>query len=515
MKTKIPILTILMVLTSMLNAQIGLKWVNLVSYSDNFYIYEEGYDVAADTAGNVFVCGHVGKVQGSYFDNDAMIQRISPDGETLWVVQFGDDGFDENATYDIFYKIILDAEDSCIYAAGQINVPSSSQWFSPGIVKVDYDGNLIWEKVFDDVTGRIYDMILDGNSLYFCSDVGVIGKLNASTGQQIYRLNTDGSLFMTQDEQHNIYINVADGSGTLRLAKFDTLGNQLWTNTQYHVFNLLYNDDKIYTFGDSIIVCFDTDGNVLWNDTIPGYYNVEPFKGRKITVDKNGNYYFTLCREAPDPETYHSIILKYTPLGDTLWTKQFEGMIVQIATDNESNLYFTGTHYNNSSDTYRHDIMTEKLNGDTGEQIWRFIYDRDRSQDKAHALFVRNIDEVYVTGHSHSETIDGLDVVTLYYADTTSEPTFEKYFKNANISVYPNPFVSNLTFSFNQKEKFSQLQIIITDLQGRKIFEKDYSEFNASSLKINTSNWNEGIYFFKVFSNEKTLASGKLIKTTK
>lgn len=87
---------------------------------------------------------------------------------------------------------------------------------------------------------------------------------------------------------------------------------------------------------------------------------------------------------------------------------------------------------------------------------------------------------------------------------TNNERTNQKlYFK---INLYPSPAINELNISTSFKSNLPSM-IIITDLVGRKVFEKQYNDSNIKDL-LDISNFKDGTYFL-------TLSNNTLSKTVK
>lgn len=69
-----------------------------------------------------------------------------------------------------------------------------------------------------------------------------------------------------------------------------------------------------------------------------------------------------------------------------------------------------------------------------------------------------------------------------------------------NIEIYPNPTTNNVTVDFGQSVK--NAQIIITDLSGKKVFEKQ--NINDSATNLTLINMSSGVYFVSVLINEQS-----------
>ncbi len=75
------------------------------------------------------------------------------------------------------------------------------------------------------------------------------------------------------------------------------------------------------------------------------------------------------------------------------------------------------------------------------------------------------------------------------------------------VSVYPNPATDYVIFeTANNRE---QRVLEIYDQQGKRV---GTSPFTGKKTKVNTGQLPDGIYFYKVFLNNETVAAGKFVK---
>lgn len=76
-----------------------------------------------------------------------------------------------------------------------------------------------------------------------------------------------------------------------------------------------------------------------------------------------------------------------------------------------------------------------------------------------------------------------------------------------SIFIYPNPANDELTIEYNLKEDG---QLLVFSSIGH-ILKENILSMDQSSIKLNTSNWKEGIYFIKIHSGDQELFSDKII----
>jgi hypothetical protein len=122
---------------------------------------------------------------------------------------------------------------------------------------------------------------------------------------------------------------------------------------------------------------------------------------KAIAVDGFGNVYVAgLTSDSTFSFDYATV--KYYPNGDTAWVRRYDGpgggwdVVSEIATDNSSNVYVTGYSTDSTTDF---DYATIRYSPD-GETVWVKRYDGPvSSSDHASAMAVDDSGHVYVTGH--------------------------------------------------------------------------------------------------------------------
>lgn len=81
------------------------------------------------------------------------------------------------------------------------------------------------------------------------------------------------------------------------------------------------------------------------------------------------------------------------------------------------------------------------------------------------------------------------------------------------ILITPNPVYNATYVILNTPEITDQLEVVVTDLQGRKVFQftgKKTQEY--FSLPVQTQQWKPGIYILQVYMNHKRMSEKKLVK---
>lgn len=176
-----------------------------------------------------------------------------------------------------------------------------------------------------------------------------------------------------------------------------------------------------------------------------------------------------------------------------------EGFWLQVSTNG-------GASYYTVSDWYRDtDFANNNRYNESVTLVGTFVSNtrfRLRCNASANADRVY-IDDVTLTGCVNGARNDGsISVID-------SEPSVEDTFLNPmdNLSVYPNPTSDVLNVKFNVNTDMD-IQVMITDMQGRTIENRQLNAFNgAQQIEINTSQLEVGTYMITLLSE-----SGRLTK---
>ena len=75
----------------------------------------------------------------------------------------------------------------------------------------------------------------------------------------------------------------------------------------------------------------------------------------------------------------------------------------------------------------------------------------------------------------------------------------------ADVSVYPNPATTDITFEFASSNEDIQVQIF--DLLGNMVYNSSY---NREAVTVNTSNFTNGVYIYKLATVNES-STGRLI----
>lgn len=205
---------------------------------------------------------------------------------------------------------------------------------------------------------------------------------------------------------------------TLWLRRYDGPGNgndvavALKVDTPGNVYTTGYSTGAGTGF-DFATIKRNSLGDTLWVRR----YNGPGFgddSAKAVVVDNGGNVYVT-GSSVGSGTGYDYTTIKYNSTGDTLWLRRYNGvgngadLAQSLALDFQGNVYLTGFSWNGSS----YDYLTIKYNS-MGDTVWTKSFNgTGNGEDVALAVSVDKLLNLYVSGYSWNGTSN--DYVTIKY----------------------------------------------------------------------------------------------------
>jgi len=431
--------------------------------------YDEANSVVNTETGDFIVAGYTQSYGLGRWGN-AYLFKADSDGDSVWTRNFGWDGI------DVFADLVK-SSDGKFVATGLTDTPNDFE--NIYLVKVDIDGNLIWEKNFggsqkdvalsltnaDDgglvITGVtksfsvgeedlfIFKTSVDGDSLWF--------KTYGTTGN-------DGGYGIAKSSDGGYIITGQYNWSDLWLLKTDALGDTVWTKvfggTNYDEgISVIETEDKGFiisgstsSFGagelDVYVVKTDSLGNFEWQKTYGGTGYDE---GRRILIRDNG----------------------YLVMGNT-----------DSGISGEFNYFIIWT--NETGDT-----VQTRTYGDAGE---------DRCYD------VINVGQEYflIAGSDfNSTTLNDASLLLIESGNSTSVVSPEPLVSEYSLSdAYPNPFNPSTNIQYKiGSTGFVTLKVY--NILGNEVATLVNEVKSAGTHKINfdATRLSSGIYFYSLFVN--------------
>ena len=107
-------------------------------------------------------------------------------------------------------------------------------------------------------------------------------------------------------------------------------------------------------------------------------------------------------------------------------------------------------------------------------------------------------------------TLDTVGIEIYENQDTTSVGIRDRVLNSSAIEFYPNPMNENSSFELSGVEN-GETQLRIIDVTGKVCEQQTFQHMNHSSLQINASNFDNGIYFYQFLQEGLLLGNGKFV----
>lgn len=243
--------------------------------------------------------------------------------------------------------------------------------------------------------------------------------------------SADAGRFVKVDKNGFVYVGVSiaksPGNPDAAIIKYNPEGDTLWLRYYNNPFNLgsyIYdmdfdiNGDIIITgssvspnYDDWFTAKFDSGGNLLWSRRFDDG-NVD--QALTLATDGLGNLFIAGLSWAVY-QGYNFKVIKYSPVGDTIWTYNWlgfedaEDIARDIVIDKYGNVLIAGTCGWGTSD-----YVVIQVNS-SGNTNWIRKYDSpENGHDYLKAIVTDDIGNIYVTGDSYKPGRND-DIITIKY----------------------------------------------------------------------------------------------------
>jgi hypothetical protein len=349
---------------------------------------------------------------GTEPNRDMNLSKIDRNNNIIWTKT-------HPLSMDNFGQFVIPTNDGGFIAVGATQVPNDTT-YKVQLIKTDAVGNQQWQKVVNQ--GLIYSRIRRPNGTG-CTDI-----INS---KQI----PIAKIWQTTDGGYYLEYATNEPSADCMLGKGD----------------------------GAVVVRLDAQGNYLWHKA--NLSNTSESKYQNIFPAENGNLVVLLTTTVRDSDcTKNSYkVMKFTPLGDTLWT--FERK--QESCSNSQ--YASGLMVARNGEVYLETqlgTIVRKISGSTGVQLDSIIVPNQAGLTKATNM-IETLDGSFVM-------VGGIGEVVYFYKNKFP-PLFEKYC--ASKSAVPwELWIANVRFDSlnNTSEKFKDYATL------------GYSNFTNLSTSIST-----------------------------
>jgi len=353
-----------------------------------------GLAIAVDGSGNVYLNGY--QSSDDYGSNDYGVIKLDSDGNLLWQKKIGGAGTDQG------YAIAVDGSGNVYLNGAQASDDYGSTDY--GVIKLDSSGNLLWQKK--------------------------IGGISTDSGRAI-AVDGDGNVYCNGQQASD-----SSGINDYGVIKLDTNGNILWQKKigGYYSDNgygiAVDGDGNVYLNGqqtsdvyggtsDYGVIKLDTNGNLLWQKKIGG---AGTDQGYAIAVDGSGNIYLNGYQYSDSYGVHDYGVIKLDSDGNILWQKKIGGINSDIgyavAVDGSGNVYLNGYQSSDSYGSFDYGVIKLDTNGNL---LWQKKIGGS-SHDYGWAIAVDGSGNVYLNGQQESDSYGVSDYgVMKLYTDQESD----------------------------------------------------------------------------------------------
>lgn len=383
---------------------------------------DNGHSITVDTSGNIYVTGYT---DGSFdsFSNqgshDIFIIKYNSAGTTQWTSQFG------TPQADVGKAIAVDASGNIYvtgWTSGNLDGNQNKGGLDAYLAKIDSAGKKLWISQFGTpAEDSGYGISLDGNS-----NIYIVGEsqngLTPTSGSFVTKYDTSG-LFQWSLNLENTNRVAA------RSIAIDTNGNIYVAGS---VAGSLYGNAFLGVF-DAFLIKYDSFGVKQWVKQI-GTTSMDG--ATAVNIDDNGNVYLVGYTSGDLDGNLHtgavdSFIMKFSPDGTALWSKQFgaessgnakSSNACDVALDSDGNAYIAGLTdggLDGNINSGLYDMFLAKIDS-SGSKLWiRQL--GTAGYDNGYSVSInKNSGNVYVFGDTNggfdgNTNIGGYDVFIVKY----------------------------------------------------------------------------------------------------
>ena len=241
-----------------------------VGYLNNF---DSGYSIIETSDGGFLIAGETERSANS----DVWVIKIDANGNEIWNKRFA-------GAYDDVGQSVIETSDGNYVVAGY-TAASGVGGYSAWVIKLDTDGNEVWNKTIAGALG--YSIIEDSHGALVLTGTAaanvLVVKLDGA-GNEIWSSTYDRSI----SDRGNSILEAADGSyviaGTSSTSSSNLAGNDVW------------------------VIALDSNGNALWNRAFGGA-GVD--MGYSIIQASDGSFVLTGLTQLPGASGSDVWVIKF------------------------------------------------------------------------------------------------------------------------------------------------------------------------------------------------------------
>jgi hypothetical protein len=346
---------------------------------------DEGWDIATDTLGNVFVTGKVGQTSG---DTDMVTLKMRGDnGQVVWSKVW-------NSIYhsvDIGTSVIPDQRGG-VFTVGHSSASAGNGNQDYLIYHYGSAGESLWAKRLDGV-GHWHDVttraIMDRAGALYVTGYSWGG----ATPQYDY-----WTVKLDTARHDTVWTRRYDGTATAPKSDY---AMDITLDDSGYVY-VTGRAGEVGTWYDATTIKYRPDGSTVWTNRFDaGWLGTDG--GGNVRVDHNFNVYVGGIVLDAINDMYDYLTVKIHPNNTVEWFRTYDGgvedddSLTALQVDDKGNVYVTGYTYVYQGDM---DWMTIKYSP-SGTELWRASHATFEDDDWPFDMAMAN-NEIYVTGFDFS-----------------------------------------------------------------------------------------------------------------
>ena len=384
-----------------------------------------------------------------------ILMKFDENFDTLWTKEYPDwDSIRPNDTYKQFFNRL--------WAVREL---PSGEFLCVG----DY-----FRGVYSEMDGYVMKTDSMGNLLWY--------KSLTLLGARIIELGDSGSGFL-----------MGPGPG-LKIAKFDSLGNQLWQQAHFPSDGMFAPSQAAPTMDSCFVIAYAKVYHVDMTDT---WQHIKVIKVRQSDGQLVWSKYFQHnlsndiygIKQLPDSSLIIYGETSYVNQWDPTLTKEY-GLLLKLSADGDS-LW--------SRMIQRRDTSLFDQQG---------FYDLQLTDDKGFVASGHYEDPILLYTTPWFVKMDSLGCTDPNCLDTLIGSVEMQQFKEDYLVVYPNPVHDNLTIGMNVSGLAIE-EIQIFDIHGRLVHQQ---KIHSPSCQIDVQPFKPGIYLLQVRDKNGVVSTKKFVK---
>lgn len=439
----------------------------------------EGHDIQICSDGSYIFVGSLGVILPENL-NDPRITKLDDKGIVEWTFDIDMGGL---ALYDQASHII-EVSDGYV-ASGNYNDPTTFRNI-PYLIKVDFDGNLLWAKDYPLQKDVTFGQFIFENDHFFIS--GYEPNANNEKFPALFKCNAGGEIVWSKK--------IGNESAFLAFAQ---LANIVKTSDGKLILGYLTGNSKVFKT--------DFDGNIEFQSQLnsPG--------GVVTILERSDKKIIVLCSEN----------LFINPSQDFLYILEEDLSIARLnildfntieastgaVIDDENNIYISGSRFTDDVGVF--------VKYDT-ELNYEF-HTEFQGRDDLEGTALNNIQKVdnqnyILIGNGLQDgpgtlVESGFAFVTRVNNKGSITTGNESIFLDTDpVHIFPNPSMDQIHFNFESNQNIPR-QLIIYNALGQLI---KNIEFNKATISLDKTEFGKGLFFYSILDrNQAKSSAGKII----